>query len=196
MGIALGKVHISIVSFIPVAVLLLFNPPEYVFAMLFCALLHETGHLVAMRVAGVSADRVDILLFGAKIKMNGYLGYGTDMLIYASGAIANLMAALSAYVIYFNYQSTIVMFVIISNIFYALFNMLPIRGLDGGEFLECLLMNYFHPYTAWKTCVWVSYIFTLLLSVISLWLISISGTNFSLFFITLSLFMGIESEKG
>lgn len=188
------RIHISPFSVLTVLIMLAFNPPEYVGAMLMCALLHEAGHLTAMRVIGVRPEKITVMPLGADIKMSCMCGYGQDMLIYASGAAANFFGALSGYFIYLHYPSALVMFIIISNLFYAVFNMLPVRGLDGGGFAEALLMQSFPQDTAWKICSVLSCVSMVLLLVLSLFLIFASGTNFSLLIIILYLFVGLAKK--
>lgn len=188
------KVKIYPLSVVTVIILLAFNPPEYVGAMLMCALLHEAGHLVTMRIMGVQHGRITVTPLGADIKMTGMYGYGQDMLVYASGAMANFFGALCAYFIYLGSPSTLVMFIIISNLFYAFFNMLPIRGLDGGGFCEALLMKNCQPDTAWRICGVLSAFSMLALMALSLFLIFASGTNFSLLLIILYLFVGLTKK--
>jgi len=188
------KVKIYPLSALTVIILFAFNPPEYVGVMLMCALLHEAGHLIAMRIMGVKHGKITVTPLGADIKMNGMYGYGQDMIIYISGAAANFFGALCAYFVYLGYPSTLVMFIIISNLFYAFFNMLPVRGLDGGGFCEALLMKSCQPDTAWKICGVLSCISMLMLLCLSLFLIFASGTNFSLLLIILYLFVGLTKK--
>lgn len=188
------KIHISPLSALTVIILFFFNPPEYVCTMLMCALLHESGHLVAMRIMGIRHEKITVTPLGADIKMPWTRGYGTDMLVYVSGAAANFFGAVSAYTVYIARPSTIVMFIMISNLLYAVFNMLPIRGLDGGGFAEALLMKYTSPDTAWRICGILSCVSMLFLVAFAVFMIFASGTNFSLFLIILHLFVGLTKK--
>lgn len=192
MMLHLGRVHISAAALIPLAVLSLFNPPEYVGAMLFCAMLHETGHLIALKAVGAQVCRIEVMMFGAQIKTGGHMCcYGADALVYAAGAAANFIGAVCAYVTYLYFPLTEVMFLIFSNLFYAFFNMTPIRGLDGGGFLESLLLMRFEPGKVWKIIEIVSLVFILLLFFASLWVITVSKSNFSLLFVVIYLFINL-----
>lgn len=192
MTLKLGIFRINAAAVLPFIVLSLFNPPEYVGAMLFCALLHECGHLVALKAVGAKVQGIDIMPLGANIRMGGRLcGYGADAAVYISGAAANILGAVCAYTVYLYAPLTEVMFLIFFNLFYAFFNMLPIRGLDGGGFAEALLLMHYDVEKVWKAVDIISFVFIILLFWASLWVIYISGNNFSLLFAVIYLFINL-----
>ena len=77
------------------------------------------------------------------------------------------------------------------NVGYAVFNMLPIRGLDGGGFAEALLLRRYDVEKVWKVVEKVSFLFVILLFLVSLWVIYKSGNNFSLLFLVIYLFINL-----
>lgn len=190
MTLRIGKVYIRLWAVLPVIFLALFNPPEYIGAMLFCALLHEAGHLIAMKILGIQLERIDVMMLGAQIKTGKRLcAYSADAMVYCAGALANLAGALFFYLAYLFYPMTEIMFLIFANLFYAFFNMMPVRGLDGGGFLQSLLLIRFEPEKAWKVGERISIICILIMFFMSLWVISASKTNFSMLFVVIYLFM-------
>ena len=192
MNLKLGMLNINVAAILPVVLLSLFNPPEYVGGMLFCALLHECGHLVALKAVGGTVHGINIMPLGADIKIGGRLrSYGADALVYASGAVANIMGAVCAYIAYLYVPLTEVMFLIFFNLFYAFFNMLHIRCLDGGGFAEALLLRRYDVEKVWKVVEKVSFLFVILLFLVSLWVIYKSGNNFSLLFLVIYLFINL-----
>ncbi len=192
MKIGSAKIHVSPAAVVPLIFLSLFNPPEYVAAMLFCALLHESGHLIAAKAVGAEVRRTDVMPFGAQIQTDGRLcGYGEDALVCAAGAIANFVGAVCAYFAYRFYPSSEILFLLFANLFYAFFNMLPIRGLDGGGFAEALLLRRYEPETVWKITQWLTLFFIIAAFLLSLWVIYVSGFNFSMLFVVVYLFMNL-----
>lgn len=192
MTLRAGKIYVKPTALLPFVLLPLFNPPEYIGAMLFCAFLHESGHLIAVKAVGAEVVRIDVMLFGAQIKTGGRLcTYAEDALVYVSGAAANFVGAVCAYFAYLFYPTSEIMFLLFANLFYAFFNMLPIRGLDGGGFLEALLLRKYEPETVWKITEKTTFLFIAVMFCLSVWLIYVSGTNFSMLFVALYLFMNL-----
>ena len=109
---------------------------------------HELGHLLAMRVCGVPVRRVSFTAMGVDIRKGGgaTLGYGKEAAITLGGVAANAAAALYFYLCWF--QSMRVMFLVAANAAVAIFNLLPIGDLDGGQLLRLLSDRFFTPDTA------------------------------------------------
>jgi hypothetical protein len=69
--------------------------------------------------------------------------------------------------------------------------MLPIRGLDGGNFLESLLLKKYDPDAVWGICEKISLVFIIVLFFVSLWVIFASKNNLSLLFVVIYLFVNL-----
>ena len=95
------------------------------------ALLHEAGHLTAIKAVGGNVRRVDIMPLGARIVTSGTMAHVQDIAVYLCGPVANLvffslslplaLAVRSPYCLYFS----------LANLFLALVNLLPVSGNDG-----------------------------------------------------------------
>ena len=105
------------------------------------AAVHEAGHLAAMRACGCGVKSITLYPFGADIRESGGVrSYKTDMLVALAGPLANLAAALFVFGLFPLFSVYCVV--------YALFNLLPVRMLDGGRALESLLLCRFEQHTA------------------------------------------------
>ena len=69
--------------------------------------------------------------------------------------------------------------------------MLPIRGLDGGGFMESLLLMRYDVEKVWKVVDKVSFVCIILLFFASLWVLYAGRNNFSLLFVVVYLFMNL-----
>ena len=98
-------------------------------------MLHEAGHLIAIKRVGGKIGRVDIMPLGARIVTVGITSHTCDIKVYLSGPFANILffalslpfgiAMNSPYILYFS----------LCNMFLALVNLLPISGNDGHNAL-------------------------------------------------------------
>ena len=105
------------------------------------ALLHEMGHVIAVKHYGGNVKRIDVMPLGARIVTTGELSHIQDTVIYLSGAAANGFAALLfAPALMFN-TSPYLLYFILSNIFLGAINLLPIKGNDGYCALSSFLEN-------------------------------------------------------
>ncbi len=103
------------------------------------ALIHESGHLLAMKLCGVSARETALSIFGAEIRCSTEgVGLGRRLIVWYAGAAANLAAGAAALCLPWR---TAKVFASASFLLAAL-NLLPIRTLDGGCALEALLERF------------------------------------------------------
>ncbi len=130
--------------------------------LLLAALLHEGGHLLAMKRYGVPVRRVDINPMGALItyddslcsaKASGWIAF--------AGAGANLAALIVC--LPWALKSPYTLFFALVNGFLALLNLLPWEALDGGKLLFCLLSRLLSENAAASVCKAVSRVTSVLL---------------------------------
>ena len=136
--------------------------------LLFSGLLHETGHLLALRFLKVPVRRIDAEPMGVTICYRE-----TDCALRASALIAfagpgcNLLCGLlfAAFLpLVPNDFEMEVAFFTFCNLFLAFLNLLPLERLDGGAILHALLSLRFSAGTAYRVSHAVSVCFTLLLT--------------------------------
>ncbi len=157
--------------------------------MLFCAFVHETGHLLAARLLRVRAVSLDVGLFGGTIIFEKRLvSYRKDVCIALSGVAMNLIFMAAFFVLLRRNFTADLFFLFLSNGFYAIFNLLPLTNLDGGKALFSLIANKKELYTAYRITAVLSRITLFALGSFSLWLMSVSSFNVSLFVLTLLLY--------
>lgn len=111
---------------------------NYMCCILF-SLFHETGHLIPLLLSGVRVKEISLGAFGVRIiKDDMSLSYKTECVAALCGPIVNLIF-LIVFSVLKNYDE---IFILPFNINSGLFiiNLLPVRMLDGGRFLENLLL--------------------------------------------------------
>lgn len=181
--------------FITIATLLLTNEPKYVVFMLFSAAVHELGHIVALRCCGVRINTLVLGFFGGTIIMEKKLiSYGREAVIAFSGPFVNLAFSTLFFIIMRGGFTSDLFFLFLCNGFYALFNLLPIENLDGGTGFKAMIARKKELYTAERVICVLSRITLLVLCGFSIFLVSLSAFNISLFAVTLLLLA--ESTEG
>jgi len=140
------KTNISVrFSFLAVVALLTLSETSVsVFISLMSCFLHETGHLLSMFLFGVKVKR--IVLYGAGIKI--VRGYSLkekrkELIILISGCLMNVIMF---FLFFFLKGESFKTFAII-NLLTAIFNILPIKSLDGGAILLLLTEEKPHLFT-------------------------------------------------
>lgn len=127
-----------------VALLTLSETSASVFMSLMSCFLHETGHLLAMFLFGVDVKK--IVLYGAGIKI--IRGYSLkekkkEFIILISGCLMNIIMFL---LFFFLKGDSFRTFAVI-NLVTAIFNIFPIKSLDGGAILLLLTEEKPHLFT-------------------------------------------------
>ncbi len=170
-------------------ILFLTNEWQIVLFMLSSAFFHELGHIVTLRLFKIKIKALTLGLFGGTLHLeNKLVGYGKEIIIALSGAGVNLILSLFFFLLLrrgFDYD---LFFLFLSNLSYALFNLLPVYTLDGGRALLSLLLMKLDFYTAERLSRRISHLTLVLLSGASIFLISASGFNVSLFVLTILLY--------
>ncbi len=107
--------------------------------ILFSALLHELGHLTAVFALGYRIRRIDILPLGALIVLPEGIPNKSNFKIAICGPLASLLSALAGWGGFVAFGGLPWLFFAVVNCVLGLFNLLPIKKLDGGKALFCKL---------------------------------------------------------
>lgn len=111
---------------------------------LFAAAAHEAGHYAALRRCGAAVRRLKLNLLGAELEADrSRLRYGQELFCLLAGPAVNLLLAAALAV---PARTRPALFAAVgANWTLGLFNLLPIRPLDGGAALELLAAWRFGP---------------------------------------------------
>ncbi len=116
---------------------------EFAIVLLFAIIIHEYGHLTAMKKCGIPIKGMYLIPFvgGAAVASEVYQSYKKESYISLYGPIYGILSIIPFYVLYLIDERPLwiglVSFIAMVN----LFNLLPINPLDGGRVVKSLAFS-------------------------------------------------------
>lgn len=125
------------------------NMSALAFYFVLPSFIHELGHVIALIMCGAGIKAVKFTAFGVELEKRVAFapGIARETVVSLAGITANLLMALGLHL--FAFRSMRMMFFISANLAVALFNLLPIGSLDGGEAARKLSEYFFMPRLAY-----------------------------------------------
>ena len=180
------KIRIPIITVICLIGLIFIEPTAYLGLIFLSVLLHEAGHLFVMALFGIGIERITVLPIGIDIKRRQkFISYPKEIILALAGIAVNLLV----FFIFGKYE-----FFAYTNLLYALVNLIPIKGLDGGCALEAFLLSVCDCNRADKILKTLSFIFLVLLWMAGVYILLILDGNISIFALSVFLFLSINMK--
>lgn len=156
------------------------------------ALIHELGHIFAMIISGCKPQKISFRAFDINIVDTDRIkrSYNDDIFILSAGPISNIIFCIVLYIVYRLTGYMWIIKPIYENIFIAIFNILPIESLDGGQIVFNLLCRKLNIKTAANFTVLISFMVLLPVAILGFYILIVSKYNFSLLLLSCYL-MGI-----
>lgn len=139
------EIYISFLFSATVTIMLLTDKTGYMLPALFAIILHEIGHLFMMWVLECAPKRIKLIPASVQITAPFAKRYRNDILTAASGPAVNILLFLTLYFNFLAFGNNITLYFALLNLVIGLFNLLPVKGLDGGTILFCILEKYKGP---------------------------------------------------
>lgn len=130
------KINISLPFCLMVTFLLIVDTSGLMLISLLTVILHEIGHFVSMKRFGCAPKELKLSFYGVFIVSPSVYSSDTDKVTVALfGPLFNLIALIFSSVLFMitNYSYFLVFALV--NFVFGFFNILPVRGLDGGTVL-------------------------------------------------------------
>lgn len=157
------------------------------FVLIVCYIIHESGHLIFSRLTGAKMKKIKIGALHLSLSYDcENLSYKRELLVQAGGIIFNLISALIVCLLPF-LSGEVWNFFIISSVSLGLMNLYPISILDGGGMVKTLFCIFSTGDVAEKATKIISFIFALVMWLISVYLQIVFLSNISLFVISVIL---------
>lgn len=163
---------------------------------LIASFMHEAGHILAMLLKGAKLKSVRINLGDVAIDTESTtLSYDDEIFISVSGVFINLILSLFSLLLFLFIKLSFCYNFFIVNLLIALFNLLPIRFLDGGQLLLFLLKKHFSIKTCDIVINILTVVFVVPVGVLGFIFVFNSSYNFSLLFTALYLISTLVSKE-
>ncbi len=182
------RTRVSLFALPSAFIMLWLEGMEAFFVLVLSALLHEAGHLIAMKSRGYLVRRIDILPMGAVIVCPEGIPDRDETVIAISGPLASVVCAVISFFLYSSVGSAVSLYAVAINLVLGMFNLLPIKKLDGGKALYCFISEKTDKKeTAERFCSAVSAVTKLLFVSVSVICIISSGFNLGVTVLALAL---------
>ena len=130
------------------------------------AAVHELGHCLALRCLGASCGRLRLGVLGAVLEADrGHLSYGAELFCIMAGPGANLLCALLLTAAGQGRWDVATG----ANLVLCVFNLLPLRPLDGGKALHLAVSWLAGPSAGESAARWVGALTGALLGTAAVW---------------------------
>lgn len=105
--------------------------PELLLPTVLAAAFHELGHVVALWAVGGRVEGFTLSALGAELRLSGGLSYGRELPVALAGPVCSMALAWTAAAMGWFLTAGI-------SLALGLFNLLPVRPLDGGRAVACV----------------------------------------------------------
>ncbi len=160
-------------------------------------IIHELAHLAAACFLGLKPSRISLHPFGVNLRLKSNIVCTTteDIILYLSGPCVNMLLALVFLTAFKGRQLCGYGFAV--NIMLCCVNLLPICPLDGGNIIKRILGNVASEITVKRLMKCISGILSCGVFVFGVWVVKVTGYNYSVVFISALMFANIftVSEK-
>lgn len=133
------EIYVSFLFAALIALMLATDRTGMAMPALFGVFMHETGHLFCMWVTDSAPNAIRLIPASVQIRSSIGVSYKKDIATALCGPIVNFLLF---FILYFNYlafgNKAVQMYALL-NLIIGAFNMLPLKGLDGGTILYCIL---------------------------------------------------------
>ena len=128
------KIRISYLFLLAVTLLLLTDRTGLMTASLLAIIIHESAHLSAIKILKIKCDSVDFMYSTVRINSDINISYKSSLVVSLSGPIINFLLSPLAFA-----ENEYIKYLGISSLIIGVFNIIPAKGLDGGDALYHLL---------------------------------------------------------
>lgn len=191
MSFCIGKLKLEL-SFPLVALMtavIIFDTTMSIIVCFIAIILHESGHLIALRHYNSFPEKIKLTLFDIAIIDNKKYSRSTkdELVVVLAGVLINFISALIFYILFQYFDLNFFKNMYISNLSLGIFNILPIDTLDGGQALFLIISMKFSIHCSMIILDIISFIILVPVACIGFLILLQSKYNFTLLLTSLYL---------
>ncbi len=135
------EIYISFIFMIVLTLLLAIDKTGFLVPVFFSVTMHEFAHLFVMWLLNCEPKQIRLIPGSIQIIRKFTYKRNGEILISLSGPLMNLVLFSVFLINYYSFGSKISLDCAAINLILAVFNLLPVRGLDGGTILYYILLK-------------------------------------------------------
>lgn len=190
------KVEITFLFVAFISFLISLKVPANVFFTVISSLFHELGHLFVMLILKNKPQKVRLELTGINIiRQNSVLSPRDEAFTALGGPIINGFLFFFSCILLCFYENEDIMTFACTNLILMVFNLLPVKRLDGGIVLYNMLLQHLSLEKTLKIQKLISILFIIIIYVWGIYAFYVSKFNFSLIIIAIFLTLSLVSDK-
>ena len=137
------EVNVSFFFFAFLTLMLIIDKTGFVLPVFLATVIHEAGHLAAMYVLKCQPKKISLIPGSIQIVRSFCVKRQGEIFILFSGPLANLTLTALSFLFYYFTEFDFFFTLSAVNLLVFAFNLLPLRGLDGGSILYIVLEKIF-----------------------------------------------------
>jgi len=177
------EIYVSFLFCAVVCFMLTVDRTGLVLPTLFASLVHEGGHLLCMWATDSQPKAIRLIPTSVQIVRAFSLKHKTEAAILACGPAANLAFFVALFVNYRIFESNQSLVFAVLNLVLAVFNLLPVSGLDGGSLLTLALARFVDIYKAESIVKLITLAFAFVMFLLGVYLWVSKTVNISVFIV-------------
>lgn len=175
--------------------MIIFDKTGLIVPTLLAVFLHEAGHLFCMWAKGIPPKQIKLIPSSIQITASDFSSFKSDIAVSFCGPLCNLVLFIILYFNFYLYKNYNILIFSLINLLIAFFNMLPLKGLDGGKILHSIVALKSNTEKADKVLSIVTFIFSLLTVAFAVFLTVNNIFNISLYITALYLLIISIAKK-
>ena len=175
--------------------MIIFDKTGLIVPTLLAVFFHEMGHLLCMWAKGVAPKRIKLIPTSVQITAPSLSSFKKDIAVSLCGPLFNIIIFFTLYLNFLLYKNYEILIFALINLLIAIFNLLPLKGLDGGKILHSVISLKSGTEKADKALSIVTLAFSICIIILALYLTIHKIYNFSLYIIALYLLIISLAKK-
>lgn len=185
------KIYISFLFSAIITLMLYFDKTTLFLPCLIATLLHEIGHLFAMWLYECAPKEINLIPTSVQIvRVFSKKPYGETFIAFF-GPLVNIVFFAVFYINYLCFKDEKIIKFALINLIIAIFNLLPVKCLDGGDIIFNIIADKKDIYSAEKTVNILTFISATILFILGVFLLLKGNINITIFIMALYLLLSV-----